>query len=355
MRQKRLLIIPFILLALGWVVCILCLPATAAAQNRVDVKAEIEKTDRLWESARDVLPKSGPPPGEPGLKRVEQLQDEAREALKQGDLRRAEDLTHDARNLVLEALAGLRRGDESADGVRRELEQTDRVLQDVHQRIGAAPRPAEANRLRAAEALQSRAWDMYHRRELRPALKLTLEARDAPARLDQRGSRGRWGAMGNEAARGRRRERIMDRLGQAMERLGSRAEPDNRVAQEQLDLARSSYAAAEGAIRDERWALAERYIRQTREALLRAAGAVERDLRHEDIAALLEDAERRHEEMAQAVHEDGSPQLQDRLKQAGDDLHEAGVALDTGALREALIRTRAALDLMDRISEELER
>lgn len=280
MKRKRSILIPLIMLAVGWAVCVLFLPGTAAAQRRGDAGAGVE-------------------------------------------------------------------------AVGHQLERTDRILQETRDQVGPDPGPIVARRLETALALQTRAWEMYRSHRLRPALKLTLEARTTSLRPGH-GRRGRGpGATWIMPDRGERLERVMDRLGRALERLGERVDPANQAAREQLDLARSSYAAAQGAIRDQRWMLAEREVRQTREALLLTAGTVERDLRRSDIATLMEDAQRRHEEIAAPVHENGSAQLEDWLKQSGDDLHAADAALASGALRQALAQTRAALSLMDRIAEEL--
>ena len=133
-KQSSLLPFVLLLLAVG-TLCVLCLPAIAGAQTREDVAAELDKTDRVIEKAQDLLDETGAPRGREALDMAVRLQLQARQSFAGNNLRMAERLTRDARNRALAAVSGIRHED-NEQAVERELERTDRVLEEVTERIG---------------------------------------------------------------------------------------------------------------------------------------------------------------------------------------------------------------------------
>ena len=335
------------LLALG-TLCVLCLPAIAGAQTRDDVAEEIEKTDRVIEKARDLLAETGAPRGRGALDMAERLQGRAKSALAENNLRIALGLTRDARDRALSALSGVRRAEDNEAAVERELERTDRVLEAAKDRIEGGE--LALRRLEQSVATQNRAWELFRNRQLRPALKLTLEARDGMTRSGPRGRLGQ--GLGNRA--GDRIERQLERLGPAIERVAEKIPPENKLGQDELRLAQASYAAAQTSFSEGQFAPAERHIRQTRDALMRAARSVEDRLATEDVESLIGDARRRWENLGEDIQASGDDRLMEWHQQSGADLEQAESALQDGELKRALVQTRSAMGLMDRIADELD-
>jgi len=346
-KQSSLLPFVLLLLAVG-TLCVLCLPAIAGAQTREDVAAELDKTDRVIEKAQDLLDETGAPRGRGALDMAVRLQVQARQAFASNNLRMAERLTRDARNRALAAVSGIRRSEDNEQAVERELERTDRVLEEVTERIGGVT--LGARRLEQARGMQNRAWELFRNRSLRPALKMTLEAREMVAGMALRGRPG----PGQVDRLGDHVERQLERLGLALEKLNENITPENTRGQDELNLAQASYRAAQSAFNDGQYLLAERHVRQTREALMRAVRMLEERLRAEDVEALISDARRRWENLGDDVEASGDSKLREWYADAGADLGQADDALRRGELKRALVQTRSAMGLLDRIADEFE-
>ncbi|HWO56908.1 MAG TPA: hypothetical protein VNN55_05025 [bacterium] len=340
-------ILPLLLLlaALGALVLV-CLPASASAQTREEAAIEIEKTDEVLAKAQDLLDETGAPRGRGTLELAVRLQTQAKVFFTSGNYRMAVRLTKEARDRALDALAGVRRAEDNEEAVERELECTDQILEQARDQDGGGL--LAIRRLEQALSTQARAWEMFRNRRLRPALKLTLEARDAAGRL---ALRGRFGPGGPNLDS--RVERQLDRLGQAIDRVADRIAPDNEQGQTELNSARSAYGAAQTAFNEGKFLLADQNLRLTRQALMRAVQTVEADLDDQDIAALINDARRRWENLGEDIDAGGEARWRDWHAKAGNDLNEAERALRSGDLRKAVVQTRAAMSMMDRIADEL--
>ena len=120
---------------------------------------------------------------------------------------------------------------------------------------------------------------------------MTLEAREMVTGMALRGRPG----AGQVDRLGDHVERQLERLGLALEKLNENITPENTRGQDELSLAQASYRAAQSAFNDGQYLLAERHVRQTREALMRAVRMLEERLRAEDVEALIGDARRRWE------------------------------------------------------------
>lgn len=346
-QKPSLLPVILMLLALG-TLCVLCLPALASAQTRDEVEAEIEKTDRVIEKARELLDETGAPRGRGALDMAERLQNQAKQSFANNNLRIALGFTREARDRALASLAGIRRGEDNEEAVERELDRTDRVIEEVTDKFAGGP--MAMRRLDQARATQNRAWELFRNRQLRPALKLTLEARDTAARM---GMRARFGPGARDRL-GDHVERQLERLGMAIDRVSENITADNTSGTDALNQARQSYQDAEKAYSEGQYLLAERQLRQTREALMRAVRTVEDSLSADDVQALIDDARRRWENLGEDVEGSGNSQLLTWHQEAGTDIAEAEAAVQNGELTRALVQTRSAMGLLDRIADGLE-
>lgn len=348
-EPRRGSLLPFVLMLLAvGTLCVLCLPAIAGAQTRDAVADEIEKTDRVIEKARELLAETDRHHGRFGLEMAERLQNQAKMSLSSGQLRMALNLTLQARELALSSVANRRPAEDNEAAVERELERTDRVLEEVAERL--ADGTLRARRLEQARAMQHRAWELFRNRSLRPALKLTIEARELAAGMAMHGP----GGPGRDFREGGRGDRHLERLEMALDRLSENIGPDNPRGLAELESARNSYRDALNAIHEGRPLQAERHLRLAREAMMRAALTIEASLRAEDVEALIGDARRRWESLGEDVEEAGNESLRDRHAEAGADLNLAEDAWRRGELRRALVQARSAIGLLDRIADELE-
>lgn len=346
-QKPSLIPVVLMLLALG-TLCVLCLPALASAQTRDEVEAEIEKTDRVIEKARELLDETGAPRGRGALDMAERLQNQAKQSFTNNNLRIALGLTREARDRALASLSGIRRGEDNEEAVERELDRTDRVIEEVTDKFSGGQ--MAMRRLDQARTTQNRAWELFRNRQLRSALKLTLEARDTAARM---GMRSRFGPSARDRL-GDHVERQLERLGMAIDRVSENITPDNSTGTDALNQARQSYQDAEKAYGEGQYLIAERQLRQTREALMRAVHTVEASLGVEDVQALIDDARRRWESLGEDVEESANTQLLSWHQEAGTDIAEAETAVQNGELTRALVQTRSAMGLLDRIADGLE-
>ena len=355
--RKRSLLVPPVLILAAWAACVLLLPASAGAQTRDQVRDELRETDRLLERAHQFASDNDLPRGRAKVDTATQREKDAHDAFDRGDMHEAQRLTRDARAQLLDVSARARIRDRATDAVGDQIAATGRILEEEQERLRHTPDGAASRRLEAAQGIQEHARRLYDDGHLRPALQATLQAREMLPRTTEKpgrmgpGERG-WG--GPPMSEGRL-EHIMERQNRAIERMTGRIDPTDGHAREQLASARRSHDAALAAMHDEQWNLAEQHFHEAQQALLSATVAVAHDLRAEEISVLIEDASRRHEDLARPVHDHGSPDLNRRWQQAGDDLTEARAALHAGELRRSLIQTRSALSLVDEISEELGR
>jgi hypothetical protein len=87
---------------------------------------------------------------------------------------------------------------------------------------------------------------------------------------------------------------------------------------------------------------------------MRAVRMLEERLRAEDVEALIGDARRRWENLGDDVEASGDSKLRGWYADAGADLGQADEALRRGELKRALVQTRSAMGLLDRIADEFE-
>jgi hypothetical protein len=323
----------------------------ASGQQRFDVEADLEKTDQLLEKARDLVGEFGSNRGRTSLEVAEKTQERAWDAFHRGQSRRAQQMTERAREEVYRALGSLRQSEENENEVERQLERTDAVIAEARDRLGVTNvRTPGHRRLENAIASQRRAWELYRDRRLRPALRMTLQARESILRMASRRGSGLGGDLEPNAL-----EAQLERLTEAANRVEGRVQQSDdpgaveswRRATELLEQARAALDA--GDLRE-----ADRMLRQARNRLERIARRALREMRSDEVVVLIDAASARWEQLESSVRDQGDERLLAWYDQAGENLQRARGALDDGQAQQALISTRKAVELLDRIEYELE-
>jgi len=341
---------PLILAGMAFLIAFFALIGNASGQGHDDIQAALEKTDNLLEQARDIVREAGSDRGAVGLRSAEQWQKQAWEAFQRGQWRRAEMFTERARTVIYQSLGSIRQSEDNDNEVERQLERTDQVLGEARDRMtpGRARMPQE--RLEAAFNQQRRAWDLYRDRRLRPALRLTLQAREAVLRMG-------GGVAGNRPGMDtdpRALESRLDRLTEASERVGERVgQSDNQRAQEIWKQAVSNLKTAEDALNSGDNRRTDQLLRQVRLQLDRAMRLVLREVRSDEVGVLIEAATERWELLQTPVQDSDNELLRTWHQEAGDDLDRARRAAGNNNARQALVQTRRAVELLDKIENEL--
>lgn len=341
---------PLLFAGLAFIVAFFAIVGNASGQGRDDVQAALEKTDNLLEQARDIVREAGSDRGTVGLRTAEEWQKQAWDAFQHGQWRKAEQFTERARDQIYRSLGSIRQSEDNDNEVERQLERTDAVLAEARDRLGPGQARMPQQRLEAASNMQQRAWDLFRERRLRPALKLTLQARESVMRLG-------GGVMGNRRGTDSNPSTLearLERLTEASERAGDRvAQSDNPRAQEIWKRASANLKNAEEALNAGDTRRTDRLLRQVRLQLDRAMRLVLRAVRSDEVGVLIEAASERWDLLQSVVQDAGQAQLRDWHQQAGDDLQRARQAVSDGNVRQALVQTRRAVALLDKIENEL--
>jgi hypothetical protein len=317
-----------------------------AAQPVQEVEEQIEKTERILEHVREVIAEVGSPDAAEAMEFAQRLQADAQDAAAGEEWQRAAKLTQRARERALRAMsAGPPRTDRE-DAVRRELEETDQLLRRRRDRIRPGGKPGR--RFEMTRRSQERAWQHFRERRLRNALKQTLEARDR----ERRGTGPR--ARGSRAHRGQRErlEQMTRRLGDAIVRAESMLNGSNGRARGQLEIAQAALKAAQHALQDADWDLAQRSLHQGRSALGEVLRVTAEDLKTEEFDALLGDARMRLAELTEVAEEE--ERTNRRLIAARENLERAREAYSDNRRRQAILQIHRALRLLDHIDEDTE-
>lgn len=346
----------FAALAAG--LCLFGLAGVAAGQTRDDVRMQLEQTDRLLDRARDAVSQIDGRRAQEMLRTAERIQQQAREFFDRGQLRQAERMTQMVRRNLLDLWSAFRQNEDNFNEVERQLEHTDRAMQEARDQIGPDAAPPLVRRLEGATDMQRRAWDLYRQRQLRPALKLTLQARDMVMNIVAGGGMGPGHGPGPGAGDrengGIAFEPRFDRLHDAAERVGERVkETDNAAAREMWQHAQAALEDARAAHDNGDDRRADLLLRQTREFLERAMRQMQREVRGEEIGGLIASVRDRLDLLSTPVHDSEDRHIQQWYDEARQHLERAQDALNNGTLQSALVQTRKAVSLMDKIADEL--
>lgn len=336
------------LLILGFV---LLYSGTALGQGRPEVQAQLERTDELLENARELISEAGSVSGRTVLEQAVRHQKNAWQAFNRGRWGQALKLTERARDELYRALGNIRPSVNNEGEVERQLERTDIVLEEARDRIGSRQAPLARRALDMATTTQRRAWDLYRERNLRPALRLTLEARQMIFRLAGDASNALGHRQLDDVTFRTRYEQLQQALERVEGRLGADGNPQAQqhieTARRLLDNSRESFANGE---RDR----TDRWLNDARRELERAMRLVVADVRADEITVLIETAEERLDLLRSPVLESGDTQLLTWFDQASESLALAREALNEGRNQRALFHTRNAADLLNRIADEVQ-
>ena len=350
MNDKRSILIPLlVILGAAFSAVVFLLPSVTAAQPEKDVRAEIEKTDRILDLARKVVVELDAVQADEAIEGAVKLQREAHDALDLGEPQRAMRLTHEARRRAQRAMGSEAPDPDNFRTVERELRKTDRMLEGTDARMRRSGAPHFRRRLDDLRHRQERAWDFHRSRRLRPAMRATLGIRDELEGFRRRGGEGPT----RHFRQGDRLEFQAARMEKALERLRSMVNGDNPRTQEQLELAEAAHQAALGALQDGDVRRAEIHLHEGRFALGEALQGVADDLRERDFSNLIADARNRLEAVTQAAGDQPDPEIGRRLKAAESALTKAQRSYDDNQRRRALLHTHRALNILDWVESEI--
>lgn len=348
-NNRSILITLLVILGAAFSAVVFVFPSVTAAQPESDVRAEIEKTDRILDLARKVVIELDARQPDEALDGAAKLQREALDALDLGEPQRAMRLTHEARRRAQRAMGDEPREPDNFRAVEDELRKTDRMLEGAgdwtkHRHAEQLPR-----RLEELHSRQKRAWDFHRDRRLRPAMRETLGIREDLEGLRRRGGEG----PPRHLRSGDRLEFEIERMEKALARLRTLVNGDNPRTLEQLELAEAARQAAAGALRDGDARRAEIHLREGRFALMDAFQGAADDLHEKDFSNLIEDARHRLAAVTEAANDSSDPEVGRMLRVAERALDRAQQSYDNEQPRRALLHTHRALNILDQVEGEI--
>jgi hypothetical protein len=320
------------------------------------VADELDRTDQVIEKAKQAVAESGSERGKALLENAVRLQEKARDQFQRRMLRQAERLTMQAREKAIEAIASTRSQEENEDAVRRQLERTDEILANIREKIGERMGPGMmhgpgGDGFPMWESLlkrQEMAWQHFHEHRLRPALKLTLQVREQVARFAEQARRFRHGRMGMDA------DQALERVKEFLERARDPImQSDQQKNIELFNRAERRFAQAEQAMKAGQTSVAQEHLRVCRELLTRALAGIEKVGDPEQVRQLIDQARARWEQLEAPVIESGDRAAEGLHRRAREQLQQAESLLKEEKVVQALTRVRAAVEMLDRIEEEL--
>ncbi len=141
-----------------------------------DVRRQVERTQRLLEESTEALTGSLSPRSAGLLDKAKDLQERARDRLLDTQYRAALRLTLEARKFIHRALRmSENRG--SPDRVRRNLGQTDRLIESTKEKIRECGSPEAQSLFEQGQRLQNQAQELFRAESYDASLERTLEAR----------------------------------------------------------------------------------------------------------------------------------------------------------------------------------
>jgi hypothetical protein len=340
---------PISLIWLLLLVSILAFTGTALGQGRDDVRAQLERTDELLENAQELISEAGSVSGNSMLAQAARNQKNAWDTYGRGHWGQALQMTLRAREDIYRALGNIRQNENNDTEVEKQLERTDLVLEEAGDLLPPGSALGPRRKLEMATAMQRRAWELFREHNLRPSLRLTLQARQMVLRLANDAGPGQHGAPIDDATFKTRYDRLTEGLERIEDRLAGTNDANANAhverARQALDLARQAFDNGDSG-------RANHALNDARRELERAMRLVIADARADDIATLIESAEERLDLIAPSVDESGDQQLHDWFDQAKEGLVQARSALTEGRNQRALYQTRRVVDLLNRISDE---
>lgn len=215
------------------------LMAQSGQAMRERVQAELERTDEILERARDAVRQTESSPAKLAYEQGFRIQEGAWTQFRGNAYAPAYKSTLQARERAQTALAAARNTMQNEDALLRRLERAEDLLQQARERLADSNGSGDALRAvyQSARENLDRAWEFYHGRQYRAALKLANQVERAARKLI---------ASGSQQARAdinyQRRAEIVHRfLTQAREMMG---DCDSEAAYRLMEQARETYEMA---------------------------------------------------------------------------------------------------------------
>jgi hypothetical protein len=327
---------------------LLLLPAVVAAQPTSDqIRAELERTDRILERAHDLIGLSLTARAGEFLREADKLHKEAWDAYAKGRLyfRLCVELTRKARDLARRAVETAEIEIKAHESIQDLVESTQLLVDEAGPEVREAG-DAQAERLLSSGVAQlQRAEDAYRDREYRMAIRLAAIARDLVQRALLR-ARGSTGSETTQIAT------AIDRTDALLEevRVGLSVSPDPK-ATALFEEASGLQARAREFERSGRGPLALRFTTQARQIGLDALLLLSRNPDREDVERAVDVVGQILADLGPEILASGSEKGRVFYDSARDRHREAADLLARGELARALDAARTAEGLLHRASE----
>ena len=284
---------------------------------------ELATTDDLIRHARNMIKESGIDKGLELLNMAVELQNQAHNL---GTLRRYESglrFTLRARDKARQAITVNRQASENENLVQRQLERTDNLIGRFGSAVPSESRPMFESVFTNARENQRLAWEFYHQRQLRPALKLSRQAERTIRNLaDQVKAR-----MGQE-------NRLENQLRQAeaeLERAATlMATCENNDAAKIYEQARQTFQEGRRLAGDGAPLRAANAIRQARQLMRRLPELCDETSGREHLNRMVEQLRRDLDISGPFIRDSGDNRAVKFLETALEHLNEADQACDSG-------------------------
>jgi len=315
--------------------------ATARAQTPdLDrLRLQLERTDAVLERARDVVHVSGNPRAARQLGFAVHLQRLAWEEARAIRLRRANDLTVQARDHAQRAIGLASKQRDLELRAQRAIEEAGRFLDQARERAGDAPPERVLRLLSLAASRLEQAGEFFHEQKFAVALDVALSVRHM---LEDLGP-------GRPV---RQVEHLIESTRQLLERAAPDIESaDNSAAVALLERARNLLRGAETSQLDGNLAAAGAQAQQARDLLLRAMRMTERPPDPANVERVLAETAAYVDGLARRVRASGGADAITLMDRALEHLQRARDLGLRGDLRQALAETRVARNLARRASQ----
>jgi hypothetical protein len=311
---------------------VLIFSSALSAQQLDRVEAELERTQRLIENARQVVAESGSEQGWQYLEKAIFLQDRAVEHYQERNLFRAERLTMQAREFAEKSVAIIKKSNQNRGTVEREIEKTDEMIQKVRERLNmTTSKGSLVSVLESALATQNTARELFLQNRQKMALTATLRARE----LIQKGIESIQET--NQAFREiEKTEMLLDRARDMLGQLElEQTPPGFENALQMQTKAREMYENGN-------YKLAQEYSLRARQQILDGINRFEKNLQRENFPNLLGEIEAKYERTRAEMGQNPGSIANKYLERSRKEINSAKEAYDGGNVQRAMYHLRRA-------------
>lgn len=323
------------------------LPFPARAQpTSTNVEAELERTDRILERAREQVGVSTNNQAGGLLEQAVRMQREARDAFRGREYRKAMTLTLKARDLARRSLETAEIDAKATSSIRDLIDSTEEMIRDASALLRGEGNPQADRLLELSRSQLQSARDAYRGREYRKAITMAGSARDLAQRaldLARHGGSESGGAL----------QRTLDRTQAVLQDVAGalRDSATNPKAQGLYDQASALHARALTLQKDGRPAQAFRLAMQARQLALEALLLLNRTYVAADVRRAVEIVDQLLADLEAEIAQARSGEATSLLDSARSRQAEAREALARGKLEAALGSARLAEGLLRRAAE----